>query len=429
MKGGGVKGLAFAGAMRELECFVDFQCYVGTSAGAIAAALFACGASGAELEDVLRKKSFKDFLDGNVWSLPFTFWFTRGLHPGYTFVDWLREEVHRRIPQYLDVKMKDLPKRAVTYASTALAGEVTFDKIGEHADSAVHTAVRCSMSIPYLFQPQWIDLRRVYDGGLLHNYPIQIFLDQEKKRNPSAPIPSFIGLYLGKITPEPIKPPAVWQDMLKIKIDKNDARLIDQYPDQTILIDTGPIGTIDFDLSETEKEYLVVQGRIAALEQYIAKRNLLTPAKRIELGELKGRSAELLEQIGAARKTRSIPTRSLTVSAAVVATIALLLRFTPSPPPPPACQMKAVIEPTNSRDAAIPSFLDIAVKGKQDRYSIYTGKPVEFEIQPKNVSGYSIELHWSDGTHSQFGALSGCELVNGRKSTDERATLRLTPHS
>jgi hypothetical protein len=33
MKGGGVKGLAFAGAVRELQAHFQFQAFVGTSAG------------------------------------------------------------------------------------------------------------------------------------------------------------------------------------------------------------------------------------------------------------------------------------------------------------------------------------------------------------------------------------------------------------
>jgi predicted acylesterase/phospholipase RssA len=86
MKGGGVKGLAFAGAIRELERFFDFRAFVGTSAGAIAAALLAAGATGAQLEDRLSRKPFREFLDGKLWMTLFTFPTLRGLHPGYSFV-------------------------------------------------------------------------------------------------------------------------------------------------------------------------------------------------------------------------------------------------------------------------------------------------------------------------------------------------------
>jgi predicted acylesterase/phospholipase RssA len=112
------------------------------------------------------------------------------VHPGIALIDWLREQLHKYLPQAADLKMKDLPKRAVIYASSSKSGEITFDTWGEHADSAVHAAVRCSISIPYFFQPQMLDNRRVYDGGLLNNYPVDIFFRQEKERNPTASPPS-----------------------------------------------------------------------------------------------------------------------------------------------------------------------------------------------------------------------------------------------
>jgi|SRR6516165_3953625 predicted acylesterase/phospholipase RssA len=113
MKGGGVKGLAFAGAVRELQAYFQFEAFVGTSAGAIAAALFAAGATGAMLEETLRRKRFRDFLDGKIWTAPFNIWFFGGIHPGLAFSNWLRDELHRLIRTQSELLMKDLPTRAV----------------------------------------------------------------------------------------------------------------------------------------------------------------------------------------------------------------------------------------------------------------------------------------------------------------------------
>jgi len=271
MKGGGVKGLAFAGAIQELEKHYEFETYVGTSAGSIAAALLAAGANGADLETMLSRKPFREFLDGNLWLAPISFWARRGLHPGFALVNWLRDQLNHYHPQQRDVTLADLHskgkcKRAVIYASTSRSGRVTWDSDGEHSGDAVHTAVRCSISIPYFFQPQWISNRRVYDGGLLNNYPVEIFLDQERRTNHEGPEPSFIALYLGSSKPDKLGAGAVISDLLHIVVDRNDAEVIDRYPSSTILIDTEPIGTIDFDLSDKEKHFLVMQGRAAALK-------------------------------------------------------------------------------------------------------------------------------------------------------------------
>jgi predicted acylesterase/phospholipase RssA len=428
IKGGGVKGLAFAGAMRELEAVFEFNSFVGTSAGAIAAALFASGASGAGLEKTLRGKSFRDFLDGKIWLLPFTFWSTRGLHPGYTFMDWLREELHKRIPQQSDIKMEHLPKRAVVYASTRRAGAVTFDSIGEHKDTAVHTAVRCSMSIPYFFQPQWIDNRRVYDGGLLNNYPIQIFLDQERRRNQSVTPPTFIGLYLGSTKPDSIKPGSVFEDLMSINVDRNDSKVIDEFKAQTILIDTGPIGTIDFDLTDLEKEYLVTQGRCAALE-FLNDHILIEVDKLAQLPELRAAAERLRAAIEADRqKPRRVRTRAVAFVAGLSALLGLVLFFVGIARLPEVCRLSASLDTFPSAKSIEPLFLAVTSNGSAVRYPFEAGKSVELSVPPKGISKYIITLEWSDNSSSSFEPLSGCKSVTGRKSSDERSVLRLAPH-
>lgn len=317
MKGGGVKGLAFAGAIRELQKHFSFRSFVGTSAGSIAAALLAAGATGAELEEKLRRKPFRDFLDGHLWSFPFTFWTLRGLHPGITFMEWLREELYPYVPKAADVELKDLPKRAVIYAATKGAGEITFDTNGERADTAVHTAVRCSMSIPYFFQPQSINNHRVYDGGLLHNYPVEIFLNQEKQRNPQAPAPTFIALYLGSVQPSSLKPRPVIADLLSIWLERNDVKVIDRYRSDTVVIDTSPIGTIDFDLTDPEKDFLVIEGRAAALE-FLNKRGILDRSRVPAVGQTRADAEKLRARINDARRKRRVRRQTIALISGVV---------------------------------------------------------------------------------------------------------------
>ena len=277
MKGGGVKGLAFAGAIRELEMHYSFETFVGTSAGAIAAAFLAAGATGAQLETKLRSKSFRDFLDGNLWLAPFRILITWGLHPGNSFVNWLREELNQFVPQAGEIKLNDLPKRVVIYASSAGRGEIAFDKDGDLPGIATHFAVRCSMSIPYFFEPQSFENRRVFDGGMLNNYPVEVFLKKESERKPPRN-PTFVALYLGSVRPSSLKPRLVIAELLSIWLERNDAAVIDKYRNDTVVIDTSPIGTVDFDLTEKEKSFLVLAGRAAALE-FLNKRGVLDQAR------------------------------------------------------------------------------------------------------------------------------------------------------
>ena len=71
-EGGGVKGLAYVGAMRVLEergILQGIKRVGGTSVGAINAALFSLGYSNEEQKDILWKLNFNNFLDGS-WLIP-----------------------------------------------------------------------------------------------------------------------------------------------------------------------------------------------------------------------------------------------------------------------------------------------------------------------------------------------------------------------
>jgi len=67
-EGGGVKGIAYAGVLQVLEAkgiLQNIERAGGTSAGAINALLVGLGYPLAEIENILRKLNFKDFLDSS----------------------------------------------------------------------------------------------------------------------------------------------------------------------------------------------------------------------------------------------------------------------------------------------------------------------------------------------------------------------------
>jgi predicted acylesterase/phospholipase RssA/tetratricopeptide (TPR) repeat protein len=274
MKGGGVKALAFTGAIRELEAYYGFNSFVGTSAGSIAAALMAAGASGAELQAMLYEKPFSDFLDCPWWQYPFTP-FLGGVHPGVRFTKWMQERINRYVVEAPAVALKSLPKRAVIYASAVDRGPIVFDSHGEWSAASAFHAVRCSMSIPLFFRPWLHNSEPTYDGGLLNNYPVEIFLEQEGNNGRK---PSFLALYLGQVRPNPWAKRSVFGDILSIWLDRNDAQIVQRYQNDTIVIDTTPVGTIDFAMTDEEKDFLVLAGRAAAV-RHLEARGHLDPAQ------------------------------------------------------------------------------------------------------------------------------------------------------
>jgi predicted acylesterase/phospholipase RssA len=293
LKGGGVKGLAFTGALLELEKYFWFDQHVGTSAGAIAAALLAAKYTPEELRDVLLKKDFRDFMDAPIWKILFNLLVYKGLFPGEAFRLWMDELLKKKIDMMGEIPMEKL-KTAIIYASRRGTGTVRFNSQGDRSDSGAAFAVRCSMSIPVFFYPQMIDGRRVYDGGLRNNFPLTRYLADGGKR-------PFIGLYLGRR--DDGRQGWFGKDFLDIVIDGEEYQTVDYYREDIVIIDTSPIGTVDFDMSLKEKEFLLAIGKSSALK-FLLARNLDDGPTEEELDEAVRAVDQLREDIFPIRKVR-----------------------------------------------------------------------------------------------------------------------------
>ena len=54
--------------------------------------------------------------------------------------------------------------------------------------------------------------------------------------------------------------------VLGIFLSQGEDEFVDEYKEQTVIVDPRPIGTLDFDLVDEEKSYLVTCGQIGALK-------------------------------------------------------------------------------------------------------------------------------------------------------------------
>ncbi|HNV55628.1 MAG TPA: patatin-like phospholipase family protein, partial [Pseudomonadales bacterium] len=171
-EGGGVKGIALAGAIQVAELLgVRWKSVAGTSAGAIAAALLAAGYSSRELVTILtREMDFNKFMDeGIVDKLPLigklaSALFEKGIYEGDYFESWLGQKLAQRGVH----TFADLRDGQGGYRLKMIASDVTQRKMvvlpdqlpeyGRDPDSfPVARAARMSMSIPYFFEPVMLD--------------------------------------------------------------------------------------------------------------------------------------------------------------------------------------------------------------------------------------------------------------------------------
>lgn len=142
----------------------------GSSAGAIAGAFYAAGFRGDRLKEAIHSQSFKrSFTDPGM----FIRWLPMmlgaklsGAMTGKRMIQHLRQTLpYRRIEELSDVKLS----LAVTDLRTR---EGIFLTRGPLADS-----IMASCAVPLLFTGQTIESRQFHDGGIIHEIPIEIFID------------------------------------------------------------------------------------------------------------------------------------------------------------------------------------------------------------------------------------------------------------
>ena len=187
-EGGGVKGIAYVGAMEVLKkkgILANIKRVGGTSAGAINATMFALGLSNAEQNRILRKLDFRNFLDDSWGVIRDTKRLIDkfGWYKGDFFHKWIGKLIKKKLgdPFATFRDLKDAGQPDLYVYGTNLSTKFGELFSHEHTPSIrIADAVRISMSIPLFFTAVRNAREDVYvDGGLLNNYPVKIF-DREK---------------------------------------------------------------------------------------------------------------------------------------------------------------------------------------------------------------------------------------------------------
>jgi len=354
MKGGGVKGLAYVGALKELEKYYHFDWFIGTSAGAIAAVLLAAGYTTDELELLLSKKNFLDFLDAKPHQLLPNLLFKKGLFPANTFTAWIDRLLAEKLGSPVRVTLGQLPYRATVYASRRGRNALVFDSMDvKTRDIPAAYAVRCSMAIPFIFTPQMDAGLKVLDGGMRNNYPVDVLLRDH-------PNTKFIGLYLG---PEHYegeeRETSLLRDMLSVWTEATDIESLTKFASQTVVIDPRPISTIDFNLTEKEKLFLLKAGKASAMK-FVMKTNKEGRPSKNDVNTAYSELAKSKAEVSARRSRRNWIATALLVllclsllGGVVYSISALKQYFSVTHVQPPNLRISSVTTSGNSTTAAI----------------------------------------------------------------------------
>ena len=272
-EGGGVKGIAYAGALQVLtDCGImpQIKQVAGTSAGAITATLVALGYTAPEIKSIIMDLDFKQFEDGwDPLRLPTEY----GLYKGNTFLAWIQKMITDRSPKGPNTTFAELySQNGIGLFVFATDLNIYDIKQFSHIDTpniAIAEAVRASMSIPMFFKAWKFSNNQpdnhVYvDGGVVLNYPLTVFDNPQNPDNPQT-----MGFYLydrnGNKKPNTLtydQPVAYFKALFETLLDSQDIDFDnnESMEKRTVKIDDFGIAATDFDLTQQQKDQLYKSG-------------------------------------------------------------------------------------------------------------------------------------------------------------------------
>jgi NTE family protein len=300
--GGGVKGLAFAGALEATAeaGYDEWGKLAGTSAGAITAMALAVGYDAAGMKEIFETLDLDAIADygplGEV-EIPVNLAEHHGMTRGKALLRWIEKLLAAAptpVETFGELEAKFGPERLqVVGTDLAHTRMVIFprdvhlyvDDHGDRLDPAafrIADAVRISAGFPYFFPPLEMrdaeTLRQgvMVDGGVVSAYPVFLF----DSADPQHPTWGY-RLYSGN---PPEQPPYTeiegidWPvDMLKAIVDTS-MNAFDKFDTlafgpRTISIPGDDVESLDFSLSQQQKDELFNFGREAAAKFFAGNPN------------------------------------------------------------------------------------------------------------------------------------------------------------
>lgn len=259
--GGGTKLSAHIGILDAMNTLnIDFEHIVGVSGGSIISSLYCTGMPLSEIKRLAIETNFKKFRGFSL----ITLLLQGGLSSGDAFERWMDQKLEGKT--FNDIA-KDLHILATDVNG---GGPIVFNKENS-PDLKISKAVRFSMSIPIFFSFKSYKDHILVDGAILSEDAI--FKDWG---GDGTPLICF-RLKSDQVTDKPFKKswlPIVQYVMMLIRTfmtAMSREYVHDQYWKNTIIINTGKLSPVDFNMSIQEKESLYEVGYKTALE-FIPKR-------------------------------------------------------------------------------------------------------------------------------------------------------------
>lgn len=179
LQGGGIKGLAYIGALRCLEeNNYKVKNVAGSSVGAIIGSLIIAGYDSHELENIVNSVSLNIFLSKNSTENKIK---KKGFYSTNNLENYLENLLEsKNIKYFSDIKVGNYYK--AIFITTSLKYKRIFvlpydlKLININPDNfSIAKAAIMSASIPLFYEPYKVNNNYFFDGGISDNYPIWCF--------------------------------------------------------------------------------------------------------------------------------------------------------------------------------------------------------------------------------------------------------------
>lgn len=196
LSGGGSKGAAHIGVIRALEeKHIPINYIVGTSIGAVVGSLYASGYTTDEIEKLMDSEAFQNWASGVMDDQYIYFYRKEDLNGGWVSLDFdFNKKLTSQLPTNIisPYEMDYAFMQILGTASAACSNDfdhlmIPFRCVVSDVDSTqklvlrkgdLSSAVRGSMTIPFVYKPITINGKLVFDGGMYDNFPNDVAVQQ-----------------------------------------------------------------------------------------------------------------------------------------------------------------------------------------------------------------------------------------------------------
>ncbi len=288
--GGGVKAYAAIGALRVLEKETSFSKIAGVSAGSILATLLAVGCDSYSIQDLY------DRMDLSKYVLQYYNMFTylkilfkKGIYNTETFKNKVIHVLLEEACNNGDITFEEIYER---YGKILVISGCSITKTETHyyhyisnPYMKVKDAIVISCCVPFLFRPVIWKEDTLIDGGVIENYPLYFFKDNELPNSKITKVMdnskeldgNTIGIKFSNNTKIDEKKNILnfVKSIVFTFLTNNEKKYMRKdYWEKTIMIDVGNIESVtNFNLSKSDKQKLLHTGYYTA-KSYLLKHQL-----------------------------------------------------------------------------------------------------------------------------------------------------------